>query len=394
MCFLNHGQQLKCDSNMEAKIPFELTNEQRKYLGLSPVGDTWELVYFANQYLYYDGDIIRKKITVDDCGSYYEADLCEATAQNRTILLPKTQRGKPKKMNYTATLSFQPFGVYFSFSVNQIIIANYTTQTTFYHEDRQCSVSLEEWINRWISETTEQDLAELELYKNAKRQHVKYREGDFFAFKIGRKKWGFGRIVLNIVERRKSAAFKLQKNYGLFNLMGKPLYIMVYRKVADAADVDINELSLCGTLPVQAIMDNHFYYGEYKIIGNRPVMADEWEPVISYGRSISAQDRNAVYLQYGLIFKETTIDKFDKYLTGSGGEINPYRNEAIGFGIDGCSISDDLLNGNEMKPAGNVPHNTDLRAPENMDIKREIFTFFGLDASKSYAENLKLEIKE
>ena len=94
---------------MITKAPFELTNKQRKYLGLSPVGDTWELIYFANQYLYYDGDIIRKKITIDDDGTYYEAELCEYTEQNRTILLPKTKRGKPKKMNYTATLSFQPF---------------------------------------------------------------------------------------------------------------------------------------------------------------------------------------------------------------------------------------------------------------------------------------------
>ncbi len=46
---------------MKTNIPFELTNEQRKYLGLSPVSDTWELVYFAGQYLYYDGNVIRKK---------------------------------------------------------------------------------------------------------------------------------------------------------------------------------------------------------------------------------------------------------------------------------------------------------------------------------------------
>lgn len=382
---------------MKTKIPFELTNEQRKYLGLSPVGDTWELVYFAGQYLYYDGNIIRKIITTDDYGSYYEAELYEITEENRTILLPKTNRGKPKKMNYTATLSFRPFGVYFSFSVNQIIIANYTTQTTFYHEDRQRNLSLKEWLNRWISETTEEDLEEIELYKNSKRQHIKYREGDFFAFKIGRRKWGFGRIVMNIAERRKSATFKVRKNYGLSNLMGKPLYIMVYRKIAETTDVDINELALCGTLPVQAIMDNSFYYGEYKIIGNRSVMAEEWEPIISYGRSINAQDRDTVYLQYGLIYRETTIDKFDKYLTGIKGEVNPFRNEAIGFGIYDYSIIEDLVKGNETKPAANVPDyywDRDLRASKNVDIKREIFTFFGLDPNKSYAENLKLEINK
>ena len=57
---------------METNIPFELTNEQRKYLGLSPIGDTWELVYFEKQYLYYDGNIIRKKITALIPQHYYK----------------------------------------------------------------------------------------------------------------------------------------------------------------------------------------------------------------------------------------------------------------------------------------------------------------------------------
>ena len=70
---------------------------------------------------------------------------------------------------------------------------------------------MEEWLDRWISETTEKDLEEIELYKSSQRQHIKYREGDFFAFKIGRKKWGFGRIVFNIAEWRKSEAYRASK---------------------------------------------------------------------------------------------------------------------------------------------------------------------------------------
>ena len=77
---------------MKTNIPFELTNEERKYLGLSPVSDTWELVYFAGQYLYYDGNVIRKKITVNDDSSYSEAELYEITAENQTHLLPKSKR--------------------------------------------------------------------------------------------------------------------------------------------------------------------------------------------------------------------------------------------------------------------------------------------------------------
>lgn len=46
------------------KLKFELTNEQRKYLGLIPVEEDWELVKlnykYENIYFYFDGDIIRK----------------------------------------------------------------------------------------------------------------------------------------------------------------------------------------------------------------------------------------------------------------------------------------------------------------------------------------------
>ncbi len=66
---------------------------------------------------------------------YYETQLCEHTAKGHSIVLPKTSRGKPKKLNFTATQSFKGLGVYFSFTARYVIIANYTTQTTFYYED-------------------------------------------------------------------------------------------------------------------------------------------------------------------------------------------------------------------------------------------------------------------
>ena len=48
------------------KLKFELTNEQRKYLGLIPVEKNWELIKFESKYdevyFYFDGDVIRKKM--------------------------------------------------------------------------------------------------------------------------------------------------------------------------------------------------------------------------------------------------------------------------------------------------------------------------------------------
>ena len=83
------------------KLKCELTNEQRKYLGLIPVEEDWELVKldykYEDIYFYFDGNIIRKKISLSE-NSYYETELNEKTTENRTMILSKTARGKIKIM--------------------------------------------------------------------------------------------------------------------------------------------------------------------------------------------------------------------------------------------------------------------------------------------------------
>jgi hypothetical protein len=382
------------------KLLFELTNEQRKYLGLAPVEKHWELVKLNDMYLYFDGDTIRKEITVDN-DRYLERELCEQTAENRTILLPKTERGKPKKLNFTATQSFSLLGVYFNFSKKYICIANYTTQTTYFDERFDSEKNIEDlqtWLAQWIADSTDNDLQEIEAFKHAKRQHCKFKEGDFFAFKVGRRHWGFGRILIDVAKLEKTEEFKKQKNYGLANFMGKPLIVKVYHKISDTLNIDLDELKKCMSLPSQAIMDNHFLYGEKKIIGHRDLAMDEYDMLISYGRSISDGDFKTVYLQYGLIYKETTVKRFSKYLqkedkrTLSGYDDNPYRNEGIGFGLNIDQLKECIESQSNVPfwNSGYYKCDWDLRNPENIEIKREIFRAFGLNADKSYEENLKL----
>ena len=156
---------------------FELNNEQRKYLGLNPVEEHWELVKFDdNIYHYFEDDIIKKEITVSE-NYYHESELNEKTTENRTMILPKTKRGKIKKFNYSAVQSFSPFGTYFTFSTNQVIIANYTTQRTYYSESSTESENITiddliKWLNKWIEETTEEDLKEIEEFKTQKENIV------------------------------------------------------------------------------------------------------------------------------------------------------------------------------------------------------------------------------
>ena len=383
------------------KLIFELTNEQRKYLGLTPVEENWELVKFSDDvYYYFEDDTIRKKISVK--GNYYhEAELNEKTTENRTMILPKTKSGKIKKFNFTATQSFSPFGTYFTFSTNGVIIANYTTQRTYYSEsfsEKNISLdNLKNWLDKWIEESTEEDLKEIEEFKNAKRKHCKFKEGDFFAFKISRREWGFGRILLDVYKLKKDETFKKNKNYGLTNFMARPLIIKVYLKISDNKNIDLKELSKCLALPSQAIMDNIFYYGEAIILGNLPLEDHEYDDMlISVSESISYIDKDIAYLQYGLIYKEIPLSDYQKLIKELKVDAQTFRREGIGFVIDTDNLKECI------KAKSNSPcwekHNKrkvlDLKNPAHIELKRKIFKAFGLDADKTYEENLKmLEVK-
>ena len=383
------------------KLIFELTNEQRKYLGLIPVEEHWELVKFDNGiYYYFEDDTIKKEIKVSK-NYYHEAELNEKTAENRTMILPKTKRGKIKKFNYTATQSFSPFGTYFTFSTNGVIIANYTTQRTYYSEifsekEKISLDNLKKWLDKWMKETTEEDLEEIEEFKNAKRKHCKFNEGDFFAFKISRREWCFGRILMDVSKLRKDENFEKNKNYGLAHLMGKPLIIKVYHKISDNKNIDLKELSKCLALPSQAIMDNIFYYGEAVILGNLPLKPEENDMFISVSESISGIDKNIAYLQYGLIYREISLSDYEKLIKELKIGAQTLRREGIGFVIDTYKLKE-CIEAKSNSPfwekykKRNVP---DLKNPDHIELKRKIFKAFGLDADKTYEENLKmLEVK-
>ena len=383
------------------ELKFELTNEQRKYLGLIPVEEHWELVKFDNGiYYYFEDDIIKKEIKVSK-NYYHESELNVKTSENRTMILPKTKREKIKKFNYTATESFSPFGTYFTFSTDGVIIANYTTQRTYYSEifsekEKISLDNLKKWLDKWMKETTEEDLEEIEEFKNAKRKHCKFNEGDFFAFKISRREWCFGRILMDVSKLRKDENFKKNKNYGLANLMGKPLIIKVYHKISDNKNIDLKELSKYSALPSQAIMDNIFYYGEAIILGNLPLKPEENDMFISVSESISGIDKNIAYLQYGLIYREIPLSDYEKLIKELKIGPQTLRREGIGFVIDTYKLKE-CIEAKSNSPfwekykKRNVP---DLKNPDHIELKRKIFKAFGLDADKTYEENLKmLEVK-
>ncbi|MDO4696149.1 MAG: hypothetical protein Q4A49_01230 [Neisseria sp.] len=89
---------------------FILSNADRKYLGLTPIDNHWERMDIKHIALFFDRDVIRKMVryyySEYQDFTYFECDVSVETAENRSIVLPKTAKGKPKKLNYTATTAF------------------------------------------------------------------------------------------------------------------------------------------------------------------------------------------------------------------------------------------------------------------------------------------------
>ena len=106
----------------------ELTNEQRKYFGLELVDSSWDRMEIPNNsvhpelssgvvVMYFDGDILRKEISVWNNGGFRESAYKLKTQDNRTMIAPITSRGKPKRLNGVNLQRCKPYGTYMDFSV-------------------------------------------------------------------------------------------------------------------------------------------------------------------------------------------------------------------------------------------------------------------------------------
>src|SRR5690349_17156990 len=117
-------------------MKFELTNDQRIYFGLDPIDPKWDKVilkgdfYRPESVLYFEGNTIKKHI-VSTASDYKEVKYNLVTGDRSTIL-PKTAKGKAKKLTAAVLETHGPDGVYCVLDTSgRIKIANFDTQITF-----------------------------------------------------------------------------------------------------------------------------------------------------------------------------------------------------------------------------------------------------------------------
>lgn len=350
----------------------ELTNRQRTFLGLELIEPSWERVEIPNNcvrpelstgkdILFFDGDILRKVIWSHDNGNFRENSYRLKTQDNRTMIAPITAKGKPKRLNGVNIQRCTPYGMYFDFS-GGVLLANYTTQQTYYSSSFagvpfMDETGLENFLDQWIADTSEDDLAEIRAFAGAKRRHCKYKEGDFFRFKYDRRNYGYGRILLDVRRYIKEGG----KFWNI--LMGKPLCVSVYHIITEDPQVSIEELQKLKSCPSEYIMDNRFYYGEYEIIGHAPLPEDpkEIDYPVMYGQSIDARDRNKICYCRGKDYREIPLE---------GNELLPkdFKKNGVSYGFHiNRTLVQDCIRAGSNEPfwakQPEVSYTYDLRNP-------------------------------
>lgn len=367
---------------------FELTNEQRKCFGLLPVNSIWTRItlkpspYHAHTTLaYLEGTTLRKFIQTGK-DVYMEYEICEKVSQDLRYLLPKTPKGKSallsaavleKRTGSGPCLSFR-----YSHGSSYVELYSHTSQKCYYTSQYDPVVlpdidAFREWVETWCRETTPEDLEEVAAFAAQSRQHVKYREGDVFRFKINRRLYGYGRLIQNYDLLRK------QKVPFWDILFGKPMVCSVYHIVTERNDVPLAELQTLPSLPSVHMMDNRLYYGDFEIIGNIPVAESEDYPIM-YGNSISALYR-AVLLQCGKLF---LMDPEGSAL------FSGFTNQHIGFGLNfRLSVLRQCIEAGSNAPYWaqcNWITDHDLRNPKLRPELEQVCAQFGLSPSQLLKE--------
>jgi hypothetical protein len=259
--------------------PYELTNDQRKYFGLTPVADVWDKQSLSETVAVYFNKSKLVKV-LNYAWGYVEYDT-DIDTRNRGILLPKTERGKEQKLTVPKILKIKGCGVQFSGSFQGGGIHVYDNKRNLFFiksfvEDGQILnfENIEAWVNEYIKESPENYFDWLNAELSKSRQHNKAREGDIIAYSVGRREFGFAKVLLNGI--RSDLPWVDGKIFDL-NLFGKPLMILPYAFIAENTVIDLDNLLKQPVLPHVFIFDSDVYYGAFPIIGNRPVTQSDFD---------------------------------------------------------------------------------------------------------------------
>ncbi|MDQ6421274.1 immunity 26/phosphotriesterase HocA family protein [Paenibacillus sp. LHD-117] len=359
-------------------LSFRLTNEQRQYFGLDGIEDDWDEVEIkTGTIVFYQGDVIRKVIHFDlfRTFTYKEYDT-ELFTNSRQFILPKSSKGKEKKMTPSNILSFMPTGCTFYVSLtsnggNKSMVRAYNIRNNIElpidNDENLNHVSeLESWIHDYMNTCPNGYFDKVNKMRETPHRTIKYSTGDVFRFEIDREHYGFGLIIGEVKKLRERAP----KNHPWKFLMTVPILIRIFEIKTKDKDLSFKDLFSHRLLRADIMSDAELIWGTHEIIGNKKLAEDDIDFTLHL-ECISDDNHRLVYrFAWGYGIKEIDHRSDDSELMEKVHE-QLYSNSGVALSLPKYQLTNVLNNQPQFTES------VDLLHPYNSSLFKKVFEWFG-----------------
>lgn len=398
-----------------------LTNEERRYLGLSKPEPHWEaLVYSSKTNLwhtrvtaYFDGNTIvkviseTKRVLKDGTANhedYVEYDTRLNTAE-RKQLLPLTSRGKPKPLSGSNITSVTPFGCRFSILYElghdtYLSLENPRANRNFPIGEWsavaaiKCECDFHAFMNDYISTCGDDYFDKLQAFKAAQKVTVKYKPGDIFRMELDRTHYCYGIITGTV--KKLIAMPELPKKHSLRQLMMVPIMVRPYQLITDDPNLKADELRHVPLGRVEIVSDGDIIWGTHTIVDHKELTPEDLEfnfvctKIISHTNHLTLftqdmfmrdgllpQQEYTLYIEWG--FAQTSL-RYEQLSDRLKAFLKDYSSPhgGVSLGIDPQSAVPD------EKHRQYHSYRMNLLNSENREMLDEIFACLGLEFGTTF----------
>lgn len=368
---------------------FELNNNQRSYFGLNIVEDSWDRIEYPKGLVcYYSGNCIHKVlINPDGKPNYYSEYDTQIETNERAKIIPKKAKAKEKLITPTTIYDYneEQTNFHVQIAVNEdkdvYITLEIGQQKLDLENNTDCFKSMktlndfEQSMQCFVKELPTDHLEKIQELKNkkpVKTKSVRFKSGDFFAVPVKFDLYGnpvdyvFGRHLLNISKLRKTDI--VSKDHHWHSLMTVVQLVIMYDYNSQSLTQNLQELKGKPTTPPFHMMDDQLMRGEYPIVGNIPLEAEELSFPMHYG-TYTNHHKKGIFFGWGFCILNDVADL----------DFNNYRNNGT---IYGATLRLEMMR-NGQEPY--FEHN-DIEHPNNKAIKDKILESLGVSADIKYDE--------
>lgn len=367
-----------------------LKEEYRPYFGLNRIDEKWVQVQLNSSVIaFYDGDklvkVIEHTLVIKDDGSlegvYREFDTSDLT-ESKIYLLPRTNRGKKRKITPSLILNTIPQGCNFLILIeskhqdSMIFVQNFRNNQEIRingFENVKTQEQVIAFFEEYIITCPSDYFSKIERLRNANHTTVKYRVGDIFRFDLDQSHYGYGLIVASIPNLKKEKL--IASPHGLCMLMGQPLIIRLYKINTENPNLKSDDLRNVGLLPADAMMDNTIFWNTHPIVDHKKIEENDVDFPFQLCRTLNIDRKKVLCVNWGIGRKIVVIADVSIIKT-----LESRGNTGVSQIIPYYLLKDALVGG-----TGTNSH-FDLRHPDNIQQYHAVLAECDLDPDISFDE--------